>query len=321
MSELLMERLWAIDPAVLAGAQAAAGRGFILPRGSGEPEFELRDGVATVGLRGTLSKSGEWGCSTVAARNLFASLGVDPAINAIVMVIDSRGGAVAGTAELSDAVGEAAGRKPVLAYIEDAGLSAAYWAASRATRVYANRNALVGSIGTFSVMYDQSEQAKKEGVKVHVVRAGEFKGAGIPGTPITDAHVAEMQKTVDSLNGHFLEAVRTGRQLSGKALNAVSDGRAHVGAEAVKLGLVDAVKTLEEVLQEAKTGALKTGVPPLGNGGSSRAQSALEMWNAEVDAAVAAGTPRHVAVQKLGKQEPELRAAMLEEYNEARRRR
>ena len=62
--------------------------------------------------------------------------------------------------------------------------------ASQAGFVAANESALVGSIGTYGVIYDLSKRAENEGITVHIVRAGAFKGAGVPGAPVTDEQLA-----------------------------------------------------------------------------------------------------------------------------------
>jgi len=166
-------------------------------------------------------------------------------------VIDSPGGTVAGTRDLADEVARAAKQKPVVAYIEDLGASAAYWIASQANKIYANPTAIVGSIGTYGVICDFSAQAAMIGVKVHVLRAGQFKGAGEPGTEITPEQLAEWQRIVDQLNEHFVRGVAAGRKgLSLAAVRELADGRAHVGEAAVTLGLVDGVQSFDATLQQ-----------------------------------------------------------------------
>ena len=98
-------------------------------------------------------------------------------------------------------------------------------------------------------MLDASGLAERIGIKVHVVRAGEFKGAGMFGTEVTDEQLSEFQRIVNGLNEQFLDAVQTGRNMSRQQVEAVADGRVHIAAEAVKLGLIDAVGSFDSVLQ------------------------------------------------------------------------
>ena len=73
-------------------------------------------------------------------------------------------------------------RSPCTPLLKIWGVLRRYWSASQCTRIYANDMAIVGSIGTYGVVYDSSKMAEDVGIKVHVVRAGEMKGAGVAGT-------------------------------------------------------------------------------------------------------------------------------------------
>lgn len=226
----------------------------------GGPDFSVpRVGnTAVVQLHGTLMKSVgslSAGTSTVAARRQLRKAMADDTIDSILVHIDSPGGTVSGTGDLADDIAAAAKRKNTVAYIEDLGASAAYWAASQARKVYTGRGGIVGSIGTYMVVVDASQAAEKEGYAVHVVRAGEFKGAGVPGTKITEEQLAEWQRTVDSLNDHFIRGVAAGRKLSLTATRELADGRVWVGAEAVEKKLVDGVQSLDETLAMLQSGS------------------------------------------------------------------
>ena len=202
--------------------------------------------VAVVAIRGAMMKhqtSMSEGASTVLARRAIRAAVADKTIDGILLLIDSPGGTVSGTHDLAKEVAAANKQKPVVAYIEDLGASAAYWVASQASKIYANATALIGSIGTFAVLYDFSEQADKLGVKVHVVRAGEFKGMGTEGTEITDEQLAYWQGIVGDLNNHFLVGVAVGRKLPLSKVTEMADGRVHVGSQAQALGLIDGVQS------------------------------------------------------------------------------
>lgn len=216
--------------------------------------FTLDGGVAVIRLRGPMMKyysSMSSNASTVFARRQIRQAMRDDAVGSVLFVIDSPGGTVAGTMDLATEVARANRRKPVVAFIEDLTASAAYWVASQASKVYANNTtALVGSIGTYAVLHDYSKAAEELGVKVHVIRAGEFKGTGTPGTEITDAQLGEMQRIVDSLNAEFLNGVASGRGLTSERVQGIADGRVHPAAEAVGLNLVDGIRSYEETLAD-----------------------------------------------------------------------
>jgi len=209
--------------------------------------------LAIVSIDGPMMKyasSLSGGTSTVAIRQQLRELSRDDSVAGVMLKIFSPGGTVSGNQDLADEVSALAKIKPVHAFIEDLGASAAYWIASQCQRISTTATSLVGSIGTFAVITDSSGAAEQLGFKVHVVRSGDFKGAGQPGTEVTKEHLKEFQRNVDTLNEHFLAAVQAGRGMSAKQVKELADGRVHVGEEAVKLGLVDAVSTFDQALSE-----------------------------------------------------------------------
>ena len=246
----LIVKLQSID----LGKHLAESRAAELARVDGnkvleQAAYRVHDGLAVIDIVGTMQKqqSSFGGTSTVAVRRAVRAAAQDSDVNAILLRIESPGGAVNGTDELAAEVRKAAAVKPVEAYIEDLGASAAYWVASQASNVWANNLAKVGSIGTYAVIHDYSAHAAQQGVKVHVIRAGAMKGAGTPGTELTSEQIANFQRLIDSTNAHFVEAVTSGRKLPPERVKQLADGRVYLGKEAVELGLADGVKTFDEV--------------------------------------------------------------------------
>lgn len=225
--------------------------------GGSKLQLQVSDqGIAMITLTGPLQKqraSLSRNTSTVEARQLVRAAVNDADVKGIMLFIDSPGGTVAGTGELAAEVARANTKKPVYAYIEDLGASAAYWIASQAGKVFVNASGMVGSIGTYSVVYDWSAAAAKDGVKVHVIKAGDLKGTGIPGTEITAAQLADLQRMVTQLNDQFVAGVAAGRKLTPEQARALADGRVHVGQAAMDLKLVDGVASAEDVVAELIT--------------------------------------------------------------------
>lgn len=218
-------------------------------------DFDVTDnGVAVIPVTGVLMKhvsSLDDGSSTVAVRRQIRVAANDPRIKSIVLRIDSPGGTVSGTQDLADEVASANSRKPVIAYVEDLGASAAYWIASQAGKVYANESAMVGSIGVYMVVEDSSKMADQLGIIVYVVQAGEFKGMGTPGTEVTDDQLSEFQRLIDADFKLFTRDVAKGRKMGLDKIIGLADGRVHPAARAVKLGLLDGISTFDEVLSKA----------------------------------------------------------------------
>lgn len=208
-----------------------------------------RDGIAVISLSGTLMKqasSFSSSTSTVDARRKVRDAKSRADVLGALFVIDSPGGTVAGNQALAEDIAALQAEKPTAAFIEDLGASAAYWLASQTGHIATNGTGLVGSIGTFMAVRDTSKAAEDMNIKVHVIRAGALKGAGTPGTEITDEMLAAWQQMVNQLNDQFVGAVAKGRKMTVEQVLAIADGRVFVGQEALKNGLVDAVWSVED---------------------------------------------------------------------------
>jgi protease-4 len=213
----------------------------------------LADGTLILSLVGVLTRAG--GTSTVGIINQLRQAAIDSSVSRIAIRVDSPGGESAGALALSDQVAATARNKPVVVYVENLCASAAFLAVCKSTKIVASRGALVGAIGTYSVVEDISGMAESMGIKVHVIKAGEFKGMGVAGTSLTDSQLREIQRVVNSINDQFLAAVATGRKLSGDKLKIVSDGRVWIASDALRYGLIDEIGTFESVLSSPITPA------------------------------------------------------------------
>lgn len=209
--------------------------------------------VAVVNVSGLLMKgrSSMGGTSTIDIRRDIRQAANNPDVAAIMLRIDSPGGTVAGTSDLAAEIQAAKKIKPVHAHIEDLGASAAYWAASQADRITANSpTALIGSIGTLQVVYDQSAAAEQQGVKTFLFATGPLKGMGTPGTKVTQEHVDHVQQLVDSIQTSFDAAVKKGRGLSSAELAAVRHGGVFTATAALDAKLIDAIQPMGKSIND-----------------------------------------------------------------------
>ena len=255
--------LWMMDPSRLNFLASVIGsmdvsdhlnRGFF-DEPTAADYREDRDGVAIISANGTLQKhamSVGQATSTVLVRRAIRDAVSDSKVNSILISVESPGGTAAGTKEVADEITAASKHKPVHAHITDMGCSAAYWIASSAQRLTANEMALVGSIGTYQVVQDLSSMAESEGVKVHVIKAGAFKGTGTPGTELTSEQLSYLQGLIESMNANFVAGIASGRGFSAKDAQSVADGRCHMAADAKALRLIDGVMSFDDAFDEVR---------------------------------------------------------------------
>jgi hypothetical protein len=105
-------------------------------------------------------------------------------------------------------------------------------------------------MGTYSVLTDYSGQAAQLGVKVHVIRAGDYKGMGEPGAEVTPAQIEEAQRIVNALNDQYLATIAAGLKRPVEQIKALADGRVHPASEAVTMGLINGIQSFEATCEE-----------------------------------------------------------------------
>lgn len=238
---------WSILPELMPARLQQAAIVTEVKAANVNPSYDLlSEGVAHIQVRGPMSKLGfgsDMRGSTLLARTQINAALNDPSIKGVLLSIESPGGSVNGTKELADAVANLSEAKPVIVFAQDILASAAYWVASQADWIIANDSGLVGSIGTYMVVYDFSKMLDEYGIKAHAITSGGFKGAGAMGTEITEDQIAEWQRVILSLNDLFVEGVASGRNVPKSTIEQLADGRVHIAGEARKIGLIDGVGT------------------------------------------------------------------------------
>jgi signal peptide peptidase SppA len=209
----------------------------------------------------------------------FRQLVSDSSVKAIVLDVDSPGGAVYGVDELSQEIFKARGTKPIVAVANSFAASAAYYIASAADEVVITPSGEVGSIGTVMVHIEESKWLEKEGFGVRMLYAGKYKTEGNPYEPMTDEAAAAFQGRIDEYYDAFVKAVARNR---GTAVATVKSdygqGRVLGAKAALAAGMVDRIATLDQTIKR------------LGGAGESRGM-ALETEQSVVAAVEQAPEP------------------------------
>lgn len=218
--------------------------------------FLAGDRVGLITVEGLILNAGP----TVADLERFAK---DPGIRAIVLRLESPGGAVAPSQEIYSAVRRLRQetKKPVWSSIGVVGASGAYYIACATDRIYANPGSITGSIGVIAEWYNYGELLKWAKMKDVVFKAGKLKDAGSPTREMSPEESAYLQKMVDELHGQFVAAVAEGRKMKPERIWPLADGRAFTGQQALKLGMIDGVADQQQVIREAAKSAGIRGEP------------------------------------------------------------
>ena len=210
--------------------------------------YELRDGLATVRIHGTMLRQvsprqkaiaaicGVRLCSMEETAAALLQAAADPVVHTILLDIDSPGGTVNGTPELAQVVRTIAKDKHIYAFTAGQCCSAAYWVASQADVIYAAPSATVGSIGVILPVVDSSALYDRCGLKMEVFSAGKYKSTGMDGTSLTEEQRNRLTQQVNDTWARFKQAVTRRRSIS----EADMEGQTFYGLDAREHHLIDA---------------------------------------------------------------------------------
>lgn len=187
----------------------------------------------------------------------------DDTIRAILIRIDSPGGAVVPSQEIYDEVRKirSEGQKKVVVSMGSVAASGGYYIASASDRIVANPGTLTGSIGVILEMPNVEELMKKIGVDRTVVKSGAHKDLISPFRKLGDEERAILQRVMDDVHEQFITAVADGRGLEVSTVAAIADGQVFTGKQAKERGLVDEIGSFEDAIKIAGELAGITGRP------------------------------------------------------------
>jgi signal peptide peptidase SppA len=218
------------------------------------PFRRTAEGVAIITLVGEWVNRGGWvgASSGIISYEGFAyqleQAKADPRTKAVLLDMESPGGEAVGAFEAAAAVRQLAAVKPVWALVNGLCASAAYAIASAAIRIVSIPTGISGSIGVVLAHFDMSEFLKKEGIKPTFIHAGAHKVDANPYQALPNAVRERLQAEVGSFYDLFVQTVAAGRPgLSADAIRGTG-ALTFMGADALKLGLVDELGSLESAL-------------------------------------------------------------------------
>lgn len=222
---------------------------FSLTRGGDGIDTGERVGV--IEIKGIISDA-QFAVSTL------KRLRQDDNIKAIVVRIDSPGGAVGPAQEIFSEILKTKKTKKVVASFGNIAASGGYYIAAGADGIIANPGTITGSIGVIMSFTNMQALFEKIGMSPTVVKSGKYKDVGSPTRKMTADEQKMLQGLVDGIRAQFVKAIATGRNMPLSKVETIADGRIFSGQEAMALGLVDKMGNLEDAIQWAgRLGGIK----------------------------------------------------------------
>ena len=184
--------------------------------------------------------------------NIIAKVRADSTIKAVVLRVNSPGGTVLAASKIKEEIDLTRAVKPVVASYGAYAASGGYWISNSCDHIFSGATTLTGSIGCFSAIPEFSKTVK-DIAKVNIVPVNSHKHSDMVSLmrPFNEEETRMMQDYVDDIYTNFVNIVAEGRDMTYEAVDEIAQGRVWTGADALKIGLVDEIGTLEDAITYA----------------------------------------------------------------------
>jgi protease-4 len=213
--------------------------------------FGAREKVGVVEIKGILTES----------RSIIKQLDRyrdDSSVKAIVLRINSPGGAVGPAQEILREVEKVRRKKKIVASLGTVAASGGYYIACGANLIMADRGTATGSIGVIMQFTNVEGLTKKIGLNFFNLHAGKYKDIGSPFRPMTPEDKAYLQGLLDNIYQQFISDVARNRKIPLAKLRALAEGKIYTGEQAKEVGLVDTFGNLPDAIEKAgRLGGIK----------------------------------------------------------------
>ena len=290
MEESRLQNYWRQLPACLAKGVPNANELQTLEAAASTKLKAVRGKVAVLPLVGVIEQRMSLmsfffgGVSTEMVGAVIDEMLARKEIDAIVLDVDSPGGSIAGVEELADKLHQARAVKPIYSVSNSDMYSAAYWIGSSATKTFVTNGGGVGSVGVYMMHVDYTQALQADGIGVEFIRKPDQKADVNPYESLTDSAREHMQAIVADGYDKFVSAVARNRGVNARVVREkFGNGRIVLAKQALAAGMVDGIKTRDQLLSELQ------GAPQAPGSSRGRASAQVLRLRAEQRKRKAAG--------------------------------
>ncbi len=220
------------------------------------PDFRAKDRIAVLYADGEIV-DGKDPLNNIAGdrfTNIIDKIRSDNGIKAVVLRVNSPGGSVLASEKIKhelDLLGE---KVPVIASYGDYAASGGYWISNNCSKIFSDATTLTGSIGVFGLIPEASKTLK-DVLHVGTYSAKSHKHADMARLtrPFDQAEYNYMLRSIETIYDKFTSLVAEGRDMEQSRVDEIGQGRVWTGSDALKIGLVDEIGTLEDAISYAAT--------------------------------------------------------------------
>ena len=202
----------------------------------------------------------------------------DSSVYAVVLRVNSPGGSVLASEKIKSELDLLRESKPIIASYGDYAASGGYWISANCDKIYSNASTLTGPIGVFSMIPDLGDVEKdKLHVTITPVNSNAHSDMYNGFRPLNQKELDYMQASVENIYDKFTKLVSEGRGMPVARVDEIAQGRVWTGADAIGIGLVDEIGTIEDAINYAALSIEGvTGVQDVQVVGYPKPQSAME---------------------------------------------
>ena len=181
--------------------------------------------------------------------SIIAKVRADSTVKAVVLRVNSPGGTVLAASKIKEEIDETRAVKPVIASYGGYAASGGYWISNSCDHIFSDATTLTGSIGCFSAIPEFGKTVKDIAhVNITPVKSNKHSDMLSLMRPFDAEETASMQEYVDDIYDIFVNTVAEGRDMTYEAVDEIAQGRVWTGSDALKIGLVDEIGTLEDAI-------------------------------------------------------------------------
>jgi protease-4 len=231
--------------------------GELLGAAGGAEKAKARPAVGIVYVRGPIvlgsgdaSLFAESSATASTIRRALDEASRDDSVKAVVLRVDSPGGSAVASEIILDASRRVKAKKPLVVSMGDVAGSGGYYVACGADTIFADETTITGSIGVVSGKLATTGLFDKLGVRFKPYRRGKNAGMLASNEAFTADERARMRELMDEIYDVFKGHVQQirGDRLK-KPLEELAGGRVYTGKQALELGLVDKIGTLDDAVR------------------------------------------------------------------------
>ena len=218
------------------------------------PDFRSRNRIAVIYADGEIIDGNDPVANVAGDRfaSIIDKVRADDGIQAVVLRVNSPGGSVLASEKIKHELDLLGQKVPLIASYGDYAASGGYWISNNCSKIFSDATTLTGSIGVFGMIPDASK-ALKNVLHVGSWSAKSHKHADMMRLtrPFDQAEYNFMLRSIETIYDKFTAIVAEGRNMEQSKVDEIGQGRVWTGADALKLGLVDEIGTLEDAIRYA----------------------------------------------------------------------